>query len=127
VKCDSVAIVVDESFGECLVELSERMPVWVCNSVTNRSVAERCWKQRKSGEVPSDLTAFDICAGESSEDTFLEVIGDVDLHHPHWASLFVYGVSATPAICDALSAYGAQNFSETKDGFSCIRGARGAV
>jgi hypothetical protein len=126
----SVAIVVDAAFGDALLELSSRMPVWICGTSVNLQAAEKC---RKSVQPPPDVTTFNVGVSESPEAMFLGVLADVDLHHGEhskefpWTNLHVLGVGLTPAIRNLLSEYGIQEFSNLFTGFQCTRGAHGVA
>ena len=126
----SVAIVVEPAFGARLIELSQRMPVWVCDTPINRAAVDQCLQ---SGHPPPDITIFRVGDEDSHESMLLSVVGDVDLHHGEyskeypWTDLHVYGAALTSEVRDVLSEYGIHTFSDAPSGFWCTRGARGAV
>jgi hypothetical protein len=55
---------------------------------------------------PDQLTIFDVSGSASNEETFLNVLGAVDEHHPSWKRLHIVDVNPDSAILAALKEYG---------------------
>jgi hypothetical protein len=129
----SVAIVVDRHFSERLLELAERVHVWVCASPGNRAVAETYWKAASGFSLERGVTTFDVAEADSPEKMLIGVLATVDLHHgeyshtPPWDSLEVYGSHATSAVREALAELGVSEVVDTQDGFRCSRPVESAA
>jgi hypothetical protein len=121
-----VAIVVDPDFGG-LAELAARVHVWIWATDANRRAVDT-YRRGHSSSGPSlerSVTAFR--GQETPEDSFLGILGTVDLHHgeyshvPPWDGLEVHGVPVTAPVRAALAEYGVTEFIPNADGFSCRR------
>ena len=130
----AVAIVVERDFGDELVELAERLHVWVCSTPENRLQVERVrGAQPASPSIEHGVTTFNVSEADSPEQMLVGVLGAVDLHHgkhahfPPWSTLEVYGASPTRAVRAALVAFGVNTFSSTRRGFHCSRPEEGAA
>jgi len=124
----SVAIVVDSEFGTRLLDLSNRLHVWICHTPGNvEAINKVLSKNDKKHSLESGITSFTVKASASPQDMFLGVIDNVDLHHgeysrtPPWSVLEVYGVKPSIQTKSKLEEYGPGSFTETKDGFTFIR------
>ena len=118
-----VAVVVDREFGERLLPLAQRLHVWICDTPANREAAEKAWETIMPGAVWNEVgvTTFRISEDDSPEDMAISHIGDIDLHHPAWSQVEVYGVRLNDELRAAWQEYGADEFRETQDGFVCSR------
>lgn len=116
-----VAVVVDRAFGERLLPLAQRLHVWVCNTPTNREAAEKAVADLPPGAVWNEVGVTTFGRGEivSPQDMVTHHIGDIDLHHPLWSQIEVYGVRLNDALRAAWQEYGANEFRETPEGFVC--------
>jgi hypothetical protein len=123
----SVAIVVDRHFGDHLLELAERVHVWVCASQDNRRLAEKYWQAAPGASLERGITTFNVTDSQPPEEMFIDILGAVDLHHgeyshtPPWDTLEVYGTSATSAVRRALAEFGVSEFVGISEGFRCTR------
>lgn len=117
----TVAIVVDPNFGERLMSLADRMPVWIADTPTNRTVAESVWSREGS-----NVTTFRV-AGDDAAEWCRAILPQVDLHHGEYSqarafdSIEVFGAGANTKLRDALSQYGFTISSERPDGFRAVR------
>ena len=115
-----VAVVMDQDFGHRLWELAQRVPVWVCNSATNSPVIQELWETSRLSPDHTAVTSFSR-PNSIPEQTFIDNLETVDLHHPSWLVLEVYGISRTTQITVALEEYGAEEFQDTVNGFRAKR------
>ena len=118
----TIAIVVDENFGERLQSLADQMPVWVADTPTNRTVAEALWSQ-----AGSNITTFRVSAGDDAAEWCHAILPQVESHHGEYSpspplnSIEVFGARATPTLRDAFSKYGFTISSKRADGFRAVR------
>jgi hypothetical protein len=75
-----VFVVVDKQYGERLRELVRTGPVWVVDTPTNRSTAEKLWAERPDASHLEGVTIYNSSA-TSPEDALLEELDTIDLHH----------------------------------------------
>ena len=118
-----VAIVVDREFGGRLLPLARRLHVWICDTPANRGAAERVWAAIPPDAIWNEVgvTTFRVGENDCPEDMANYPIGDIDLHHPAWSQIEVYGVRLNDALRAAWQEYGADEFKETQEGFVCSR------
>jgi hypothetical protein len=117
-----VAVVVDPAFGDRLVDLCNTVHVWACESPANRKAAEAHWRAKgRNHSLDRGVTTFDLATDDPPGDALIEVMGMVDLHHPAWTTLIVYGAQATPELRTALAEYDIATFAETPGSFECTR------
>jgi hypothetical protein len=124
----AVAVVVDKNFGERLLELSSRLPVWICSSTQNLKYVKEIWSKTKEENLKRVVTSFNFKENDSLEDIFLGILDNVDLHHgefshnPAWNVLEVYGLEkVSNKILNGLKKYGEGIIKETTDGFIYFR------
>jgi HEAT repeat protein len=105
----TVALIVDPEFGDRLVPLASRMPVWVVETPANRDAVLRLRSQKHDMDPAKPvITTFKVPAGISVEEACLGVLADIELHHgeysqkPPYFVLEVFGVEATQRIQAAL-------------------------
>jgi hypothetical protein len=129
----TVAIVVDRDFGHPLVDLSQKMHVWVCDSLQNRKSAEPIRAMSTGQSIECGVTTFKVADNDSPKAMLLGVLDMVDLHHgvyshdPPWGELHIYGTTATPILRAALTRFGARIIDQSQDGFRCAREVTGAA
>lgn len=116
----TVAIVLDAHFGDRLVELANRVPVWICNSEANTPVIHSLWEKSKMSEDKLNVTSFS-CSDHNLEHSLLNLLGTIDEHHPFWSTLEVYGVGYTSEIMEAFQEYGTVSIENTLSGFVATR------
>lgn len=83
----AAAIVVDPQFGDRLIELLERLPVWIADTETKRTAATRARASRsQSGQGLSHtaigaLTTFTIDSDATHDSWCLGILDTVAGHH----------------------------------------------
>ena len=115
-----IAVVMDQDFGHRLWELAQRVPVWVCDSDTNSPVIQELWETSRLSPDPTAVTSFSR-PGIAPKIAFAENLETIDLHHPSWLVLEVYGIRRTAQVMAALEDYGAEEFQDTVNGFRAKR------
>ena len=115
-----VAVVVDQEFGHRLWELARHVPVWVCNSEANSPVIEEIWEKSRLSPEQTAVTSFSR-PGIAPETAFIENLETIDLHHPSWLVLEVYGVGRSEEIMAVLQEYGVTEFLDDLNGFKATR------
>lgn len=126
-----VALVVDRDFGNRLEELARRVPVWICDSPENRSIAHRVWRKTSSKEPQSGVTVFKVTRERTPEEMCIGTLENVDLHHgehshdPPFSVLEVYGTPMTENIRAAAEEFGFCDFEEHENGFVAFRNVSG--
>ena len=111
-----VTLVLDSTCGESLAALGH--PLWVCDSLVNRAVAERL--RSKPDLEPMAVTVFRKIS-ESDDEVFADVISTIDEHHPGWTAIAVVGAFATPAVRACLAPFAPGQFIESAAGFTFVR------
>jgi len=107
-----VTLILDESYAFRAIEDAKRGPVWLVKSPKNDESAKELWRKYKG--CGSYITVFDS-SGRSAEEACLNVIPDIDLHHPELSELIVIGVSLTTRMRTVL---GNRVNRKTDDGFA---------
>ena len=110
-----VTLILDESYAFRAIEDAKRGPVWLVKSPTNDGAAKEL--RRKYEGCGDYITVFDSC-GLSAEEACLNVIPEVDLHHPELSVLIIVGVSLTPRMRTVLEN---RVIRKTDDGFTLSR------
>jgi len=125
----TVAIVVDPRFGERLIELLDRMPVWIADTADNRSaVALASVSLSPSGPqtghtLPGAVTTFTIDPDSTPESWCIGILGTVAGHHdryshsPGYSALEIYGVEPTSALVADLADYRLTEIVKVPGGF----------
>jgi hypothetical protein len=122
-----VFAIVDRSFGEKLLTLPERVPVWIVNTVVNKPMVERLWQERAAENHLTGITAFNDTDSASSEDILIARLKDIDMHHgiysatPPYTILEVVGTHLSARLKSEMKEYGFDDFRETGDGFIAMR------
>jgi hypothetical protein len=122
-----VFIVVDRAFGDRLVALEARVPVWIVDTPVNRAVVQRLSKERAAENHLTGVTVFTDSDAMSPEQLLLSELDTIDLHHgsysadPPYTVLEVLGAPLTENIKAALSEYGFNQFQYGMSGFSALR------
>jgi hypothetical protein len=115
----NIAVVLNPHFGSRLIELAQRLHVWVCSSPDNLPAVQATLAIPELYETGRGVTTFSKCG--DPEAVFLSNLDTIDLHHPYWRVIEVYGLAATPQVQEALRAYGAADFNDFTDGFIATR------
>lgn len=120
-------VIVDRNFGERLATLPEGLPVWIVDTPTNKSVAQRLWKERSQHSHLTGITTFNADSLPSPEATLLSQLDTIELHHgrysadPPYTQLEVLGTALNEEIRAELCQYGFNDFQPTPEGFCCSR------
>jgi hypothetical protein len=113
----AVAIVVNPQFGDRVVELLDRMPVWIADTETNCTAAARASASRsQSGQdvghtAIGAITTFTIDTDSTAESWCLGILDTVAGHHdryshsPGYSGLEIYGAEPSPTLLAALAEY----------------------
>lgn len=117
----TIAVVLDPYFGSRLMELAQRLHVWVCESQQNRLAVQAVWAVAGLYEEGRGATIFGTVG--DPESIFLNALDTIDLHHPVWQTMEVYGLALTPQVEQALEEYGVKEFSHASGGFLATRPA----
>lgn len=118
---DAVAVVVDRNFGDRLIELAERLPVWIGTSAMNRPIVEAVWAGHEVHPSGYGATIINCAAEYSGEDLLFTQLDTIDMHHPSWSVMEVYGVARTLLLTKAFQEYGVTGFEDRADGFVASR------
>lgn len=123
----SVAIVVNRNFGDQLLELAQRLHVWICSTPENQRIVDLARRQSGRTSPNHGVTIFDTGDEESPEEMLICVLANVDIHHgghsgtPRWDTIEVFGATPTPQVMEAVSELGVTEFSTFPGGFWCSR------
>jgi hypothetical protein len=123
-----VAIVLDRNFGSKVIELSQKMHAWICDTPVNKKAAKSVWSKNKNpGSPEQGVTIFKVSSKDTPESMLIDKIELIDLHHgeyshnPPWSELHVYGFSLTARIKSKFKYFGDGRFESTKEGFIFFR------
>jgi hypothetical protein len=120
----TVAIVVDPNFGDRLLALAKRMPVWIADTPANHAQVESLWAADTSHET--NVTSFRVTGGGAS-DWCRMILPQVELHHgkysqsPPYRALEIFGAAVTPDLRRLFGKYGFTIGGERDDGFRALR------
>lgn len=101
---ETVALIVDPSFGAQLEAVAARCHIWVVDTPANRPVVEKIWNAQKGQEESLMTTIFSADLEAPPEQVALDHLYMVDLHHgeysqnPPWNTLEVYGAGPSPQL-----------------------------
>jgi hypothetical protein len=76
-----VFVVVDREYGERLSELARTGPVWVVDTPNNRAAAQKIWAVDANRSHLNGVTTFKTGEDCSPEDTLINELDTIDLHH----------------------------------------------
>jgi len=122
-----VFVVVDREYRERLGKLAQTARVWIVDTPTNRTVAQKIWAANPSRSHLDGLTTFKFGEASSSEDILINELDAIDLHHglysanPPYTVLEVIGTGITARLKAELSDFGFDDFQETDQGFRAMR------
>ena len=135
-----VAIVLDPKFGSRLIDLAQRMPVWIADTPENRAVAKALWHgdvATRASETLHEVTTFVVNPATSPEEQMVNILDTVDLHHgeysqdPPYRYLEVFGALPTETVRRELNRFGFILSQESAGWFRAVRstgvGADGGV
>jgi hypothetical protein len=122
-----VFVVVDREYGERLSELAPKEPVWIVDTPDNRAAAQKIWAAATERSHLQGVTTFKASEDCSREDTLINELGTIDLHHgaysadPPYTVLEVIGVVMSERVKVELSQFGFDEFQATAEGFRAVR------
>jgi hypothetical protein len=112
-----VGVVVDADFGDRLLDLAGRMPVWIAATTANRAVAERV----RATLPDCDVTTFTVDPAGTPDAWCTAELATIELHHgefskePAYTALEIYGTELTPALAQELIALGFEDIAEVSN------------
>jgi hypothetical protein len=125
-----VIVVLDREYGKRLSELVARGPVWIIDTPTNRTVAQKIWAADVNRSYLDGVTTFKAESESSLEDALISELGTIDLHHgvysanPPYTVIEVIGASITDKLKGKISQFGFDQFEATPQGFRATRPAK---
>ena len=117
----AVAMVLDRQFGRRLNELREFDAVWIVASPVNNPFVTALRAERQVSRVACEITTWTAPPDEPILEFLLSQAKIVDLHHPRWDYLEVFGSPRSPVLTELFTALGAAAFDDTEDGFAVRR------
>ncbi len=122
-----VFVVLDREYGEQLSRLVEKSPVWIVDTPKNRTVAQSIWSADTSRSHLEGVTTFKTRDDSSPEDTLIQELETIDLHHgvysanPPYTVLEVIGTAISDRVKGKFAEFGFDQFEPTSQGFRAIR------
>lgn len=122
-----VFFVLDRDYGERLLELARSGPVWIVDTPQNRAVAQNLWAANPNRNHLEGVTTFKAGDDCSSEETLINELDTIDLHHgsysadPPYTVLEVIGARLSDKLENELSRFGFNQFRATTGGFGAVR------
>ena len=122
-----VIVVVDREYGERLPELTISGPVWIVDSPANRSAAQKIWSELPNQNHLDGVTVFKSSEDRSAEDSLLDQLDTIDLHHgtysadPPYTVLESVGVPESERIRKELARFGFNEIHAKSTGFRAVR------
>lgn len=122
-----VSIVVDRDYGERILQLAKSSHVWVVDSLDNRPMVERFWREGRLNEKadPFDwgITMFEAESEESPQMSCARILWDVEDHHgkfsqePPWLEIEVHGAPLDNRLRGLFLELGVVSFEGRSGGF----------
>jgi hypothetical protein len=122
-----VFVVLDREFGERISALAQTGPVWIVDTPLNRAAAQKIWAVHPNHSHLVGVTTFKAGDDSSPEDSLINELDSVDLHHgthsadPPYTVLEVIGAEMIERVKTGLSELGFNEFQTTKEGFRAVR------
>lgn len=126
VAVHSVGLVVDRNFGRRLLNIADRLHVWIVESPENRLAAEEVWSRTVERSLERGATIFSH-GSESPDVIAAGVLSNIELHHgeyghtPPVSRLEIHGASRTAGLVAALQELGFVLFEDFPGGFMASR------
>jgi hypothetical protein len=101
--------------------------VWIVDTPQNRAVAQNLWAANPNRNHLEGVTTFKAGQDCPSEETLINELDTIDLHHgsysadPPYTVLEVIGTPISERLKDELSHYGFNKFQPTGEGFRTLR------
>jgi hypothetical protein len=117
-----VAIVLDPSYGERMVELARECHVWVVESPLTEPVARALWTEDPEYSLEKGVTTFR--GAETREASFISILPSVVEHHdeyshdPPLSVIQVIGLQPSAAVRAELTAHGFNRIESSAEGFA---------
>src|SRR5436190_22543338 len=111
----SVLVIMDPDYGARLRTISPKQVIWITMSPKNEPVVRALRQEGAAG----DLTSFHHSADSSPEESFLNELDAIDLHHGPYSSsrpytqIEVIGANLTTELRAALSQLGFEEFAQS--------------
>jgi hypothetical protein len=122
-----VFVVLDREFGGRIFALAETGPVWIVDTPLNRAAAQKIWAVDPNRSHLVGVTTFKAGDDSPPEDTLIDELDTIDLHHgaysadPPYTVLEVIGAEMIEKVKAGLSELGFNEFEGTEQGFRAIR------
>ena len=126
-EANRVFVVLDRDYGERLLELARSGPVWIVDTPQNRAVVQNLWAANPNRNHLEGVTTFKAGHDCSSEETLINELDTIDLHHGSYSAdlpytvLEVIGTPISERLKAELSHYGFNKFQPTGEGFRTLR------
>jgi hypothetical protein len=125
-----VNLVVDPVFGERLIDLVARGPVWIADTKVNRPAAERWWRHNSGAPANAGVTTFQVDLKRSSEQWVADILAMIEMHFgaydddpPTYEALDVWGAILSEELRNLLTTAGYSNLVPLQGGFRAINDA----
>jgi len=121
-----VFVVLDREFGDRVSDLARTGPVWIVDTPLNRIAVQKVAVHPSHGHSEG-ITTFKSDDACSSEDTLINELDTIDLHHgsysadPPYTVLDVIGAVLSERLRTELSQFGFDDFQPTTEGFRASR------
>jgi hypothetical protein len=130
----SVLVVMDPNYGERLRQIWQPgRPAWIAMSPINEPTVRSLWTSHPDTDYLTGITAFDFDPDALPENSFLNYLGTIDLHHgpcsseTPYTALEVIGARLASDVREALRELGFNEFVEHPDGFRARRSTEEAA
>jgi hypothetical protein len=118
----TVGLVLDINYGEVLLPLCDRMPVWIVQSIANEAATEHVHKVRRLPQLW--LTTFPLRKQETVAAACERIVCSLNQHHdqssqePPYNKLMVIGVTLSEVSLASFLECEFDSFFTTVDGFN---------
>ncbi len=122
-----VYMVLNREYGDRLFDLARTGPVWIVDTPLNRTAAQRIWTVDPNRGHLDGVTTFETGDDSSPEDSLINELDTIDLHHgtysadPPYTVLEVIGAGMSERVKTGLSEFGFNEFQSTTEGFRAVR------
>ena len=129
----SVLVVLDPNYGERLRQMWPGRSVWIALSPINEPTVRSLWASHPDCDHLSGITGFRFDADALPENSLLDTLDMIDLHHGLQSSkdpytvLEVVGARLTTDVREVLCKLGFERCLEHTDGFTARRSTEGAA
>jgi hypothetical protein len=122
-----VFVVLDREFGDRLSELAQTGPVWIVDAPLNRAAVQKIWAAHPNRSNLVGVTMFKTGDDSSPEDSLINKLDTLDLHHgtysadPPYTVLEVIVARMIERVKTGLTEFGFNEFQTTAEGFRAVR------